>query len=438
MTSVLPGVDSCVARYSVLFNFSQPLYGAPFIRHPDPVGDESPGAAGAGHMWHVYRMYVGDAVLFSSSLQGRLEHGSVQNELTSYPPSQAEGLYGHTVFYYRFPPAFAPARDRTLRDGDDEADAQSPLPQCLRDGAWQLQAGDGEWRGCCLDGMVVLDTVDVGEGVSEEAHGYAVTTTVGAVERGALGGVFVFLEGVESGMEPGETEVPCKVGIAWKIERRVITDSEGGARRQGWRGGAGESWRGCEVGVCDDGEALVLQATIMHARTPVCTHTHARTHTHTHTHTHECMQACTCVCTHARARTLALSLSDAHKHGTGDSRPPVPATMHARKLHRGFSDVHQQDVLLPQHMCTRARIGGGPRRRGGDVKRRVAGDDGGRSHWELPTGESSVDRVLAVPAESSGAVWWDGGPGGGGEDGGVSQRRCLLRCGELCGASARV
>ena len=172
----------------MLFNFSQPLYGAPFIRHPDPVGEESPEAAGAGHVWHVYRMYVGDAVLFSSSLQGRLEHGSVQNELTSYPPSQAEGLYGHTVFYYRFPPAFAPARDRTLRNDDDEADARRPLPQCLRDGAWQPAAGGGEWRGCCLDGMVVLDTVDVGEVASEETHGYAVATTGGAVERGGGGG----------------------------------------------------------------------------------------------------------------------------------------------------------------------------------------------------------------------------------------------------------
>ena len=48
---------------------------------------------GHGHKWHMYRVYLGDSVKFHASLRGRLEHGSVQNELTAQRSSEAEGVF---------------------------------------------------------------------------------------------------------------------------------------------------------------------------------------------------------------------------------------------------------------------------------------------------------------------------------------------------------
>ncbi|KAJ1476635.1 hypothetical protein T484DRAFT_1907546, partial [Baffinella frigidus] len=102
--------------YAALANFSQALFGAPFIKMP---------LWPKGYIWHIYRLLLGDAISFQHSIVASLEHGSVQNNKNLHTSNLAEGDYGSLVLFYAGQPS------REDRDGDGFEDA--PLPGQLLD-----------------------------------------------------------------------------------------------------------------------------------------------------------------------------------------------------------------------------------------------------------------------------------------------------------------
>lgn len=58
-----------------------------------------------------------------------------------------------------------------------------------------------------------------------------------------------------------EEQDSCRVDVVWNVSRRVLTASSAvGSGDEEWRGGEGNgAWRRCDVGLCDDGEAIIFQ-----------------------------------------------------------------------------------------------------------------------------------------------------------------------------------
>ena len=207
--------------YSTLYNFSQPLYGAPYIQHPHP--------SRSGHKWHMYRLFLGDAIRFVSSIRGRLEHGSVQNEFYSYRSSEAEGSYGHTAFIYRHAtlPSHCPTRPESSLTACSSSCRDLRTVEGQRGGGRAEGVAEGGGGRCCLGGLLVLDSVDVGCAFSEAAHSYQLSMAPGVVGEESAGSARV--RSTSCGKFCGERNKK-EVGSAGDVDR---SRSGGGDREDG-------------------------------------------------------------------------------------------------------------------------------------------------------------------------------------------------------------
>lgn len=230
-------------------NFSEALFGAPFIRTTQPNGAGSV-------VWHNYRlMHGGDAILFNAGVRAVLEHGS------THAPT-LPGVGGEQPH--------EPASVKLMRNKNRSNKSR---------GKWtSLVIAYLGPQGSAMSKLV--DEVDVGDAESEAAHGYRVIVGgEGCGREGwrgwvAGGGVDVRRVEAGAGCRRSEGTVGGRGDCAGESGEEIEVKNTGEILPVWTGGGEGRGvGAAVEFGVGfggRDGDTLLLRRTMSHTRPDQC------------------------------------------------------------------------------------------------------------------------------------------------------------------------